>query len=144
MPDCCALRIMIRREDLYAFGKAAGMGGAPWWDKCDETENPAVVDCRIERVERGWQRQRKAAAEAGVTFLGSHSEGFDYAGMSFAACGGEMLESTVDGEGLLALQAERDLEIVADWDELKKFVELEKRAERELGIRRTDKEAEDA
>ena len=133
MSDCCSLNITLRREDLYRFGKAVGRGESPWWDEESESFMPHLVDVGVESADEAWQTERQAAADAGIPFIGCHGRGWDYGSAEFVSVDGVMLDAEAE-DGYFILRADRDLNVVTDMDELRRFVELEEKAKRELGI----------
>ena len=133
MSDCCSLSITLRREDLYRFGKAAGKGDAPWWDEESEGPVPHLVDVGVESAGEAWQTERQAAADAGIPFVGCHGRGWDYGSAEFVSADGVMLDAEAE-DGCFMLRANRDLNVVDDMAALRRFVELEEKAKRKLGI----------
>lgn len=141
MGDRCYLRITLKREDLDRFGQHLGyLPGDRWWDELDEPAD-GLVEVGIFEANYGLTDQRMAAAQAGVAFVGWHSEGGEYGSYEFASAGGEMLECETNRNGDLILALDHDLNIQNDLQHTRKYVAMRRQVREAMGLEDCDRDA---
>lgn len=144
MGDRCYLELTMRRVDLARFAPLVDAHpDKKWWDDECGHDTPELVKVQVYEANYAWYEERMAAAQAGIPFYGTHSDGGSYSAYDFVALDGEMLEAQINHEGYMVIALDHNLQPIDDIEDLRAYVAKREAVKKLFGSEVKDAEPSD-